>query len=311
MPEITVIMPVLDRNDEYKKSLHSLLNQNFQGFEAIVCFNEQVPEDIVKDSKITYLKVDAVNVNEMLKEALQVAKGEIITFLEPSEVLLFDALSTRKARFDEEDHLKAVYGFGFDAQDDFQPIKNDCFDMFYNSYQMPDNNIQSLLSLEFFPFLSSIMVKKSVFDVVKINDFYSVNYALDFLVRLFKHFEKGVYRINDPIYISNKLLLKSKTVKKTDIIRFLKESFCILENNLSYNKSHCNSCFQVFFAALSLQKYFFPNEITLKLYIYLFFLRKNSEMNGLLSFFIPFFKILFGNSMLENKDLLRVYKNKS
>jgi teichuronic acid biosynthesis glycosyltransferase TuaG len=104
-PRITVVMPAFNGEANLPNSIGSLLSQEYQDWELIVVNDGSTDGtrrylDELLDTRIRVLHQDNRGVSAARNAALDIAKGEFITFLDADDVLPAQSLESRARYFD-------------------------------------------------------------------------------------------------------------------------------------------------------------------------------------------------------------------
>ena len=105
-PTISVIIPAHNEENYIKKTLHSLKNQTYQNYEAIVVANgctdntEQIVNKRVNE-RLRLLSLPKANVSVARNAGALNAQGSILLFLDADTTLANNALKQIKEQFTE------------------------------------------------------------------------------------------------------------------------------------------------------------------------------------------------------------------
>ena len=94
-PELTVVIMAYTRRKYLKYALDSVLVQATDGVEIIVHknFSDEYMDNLAKNGKLTVITEES-KIGPMIKHCIEIAKGEIITFLDDDDFFLPDKLET-------------------------------------------------------------------------------------------------------------------------------------------------------------------------------------------------------------------------
>ena len=106
-PKISVIIPAHNEENYIKKTLHSIKQQTYQNYEAIVVSNgcTDSTEEIVNkraNEKLKHFSISEANVSKARNHGVKFAYGEILLFLDADTTLKEDSLQKIKDSFTEE-----------------------------------------------------------------------------------------------------------------------------------------------------------------------------------------------------------------
>ncbi len=106
-PKISVIIPAHNEESYIRKTLHSIKQQTYQNYEAIVVSNgcTDQTENIVNkraNSKLKHFSIPEANVSKARNFGAKFAYGDILLFLDADTTLEQDALKTIKDSFTEK-----------------------------------------------------------------------------------------------------------------------------------------------------------------------------------------------------------------
>ncbi|MCX5748937.1 MAG: glycosyltransferase [Candidatus Saganbacteria bacterium] len=124
MPKITVILTSYNKPGLVSQAIRSVLDQTCRDFELIVCddnSNEQTKADIkpfFADPRVVYLQSDVKEEERrekcryahMINKALEIAKGEYISYLCDDDIYYPERLEVMAKALDEDPKKNIVYG---------------------------------------------------------------------------------------------------------------------------------------------------------------------------------------------------------
>lgn len=284
MAKISVILPIIDNAVDIDRTIYSILCQNYTDFELIVASKVNINLDKFTDERIKFYKSESNKIPALLNEVLDIVNSEYTCFVDENDVLMFYALKQRIEQI-ENDNLIASYGLGFDSDEEFEPFKNETFNMFFSFENLPENNLVSLLQMELYPTLSSLMIKTDVIKSLLFNTKYKVCFIWDLTLKLMTEYPNQLKQVNDPIYISGSEYAKLIELKRNYPRLFLNETLLILDkyfNNQSESYTDIrNSCFSnTFLTTFFMQKQYFANDFFLFFLIINKYIQKNIELKG-------------------------------
>ena len=201
MDKITVVIPITPNMENLDKSIYSILNQNFQNYEILLVLNKNIDFPI-KNTKIRTVHEKAKNIPELLNKSIKHINTEYVTFLNPNDMLLFDALKLRITELSKNTELIGCYGLFLDLNLDYSVKKNDNYDYFFHELNPPENNYKNLLSGELTLTTSCLLIKKEILEEIQFNPELNLTYEWEFFLKLFKKHSENISRIKDPICIS-------------------------------------------------------------------------------------------------------------
>ncbi|EKE04160.1 MAG: Glycosyl transferase, group 2 family protein [uncultured bacterium] len=312
MYNISVIIPVIEEFKDLNKIIQSVLNQNYQDFQVIVVSNCKIEKPVV-DPRIQYINLYyAKNIPELLNKSINYINTELTCFINPNDLLLYNALELRLQKFRNNHALVACYGFGFDTDCDYQVKCNHNYEYFYNNENLPSNNLKSVLQGDIRPTISSLMIKTEILKQLCFNENLKFNYDWDFFIKLFKSFGDNTYQLKEAIYLSKNEAETVKQYNKSFFIKYVKETLSILdtffEETLLYKPIEAKykiykDNYSRFFTALTEH---FPGDHLLRIYLLTSYIRKNNEFgNKILDFW--FLSLLLNSLIATNKS--EVLKN--
>jgi len=310
MAKISVIIPVKNPASDIKKVVYSVLNQNYQDFQLLIVTNDDI--NLPFNNKISVIKfTNEYNTPQLLNLGVKQSNSEYICFLNPNDLFLYNALKLRYEKFQKNSNPIACYGFGIDTDINYQVKKNQNYEYFTKKdVNLPDNDIKTALSGDINLSISSLMVKKEVFENIEFNTYLKTTYVWDFIIRLFNNYESRICQILDPIYISSEEEYNIVYNNQKYFIEYLKESNYILDN--FFNNSQVSDKFkdlniQCFKNLYSYMFYilieYFPHNFWLRFYLLISYLKKNKQFeNKLIDFW--FIATLINSLTIAKKHIL-------
>jgi glycosyltransferase involved in cell wall biosynthesis len=106
-PKISIIIPAHNEENYIKRTLHSIKQQTYQNYEAIVVSNgcTDKTEDIVNkraNEKLKHFSISEANVSKARNFGAKFAYGDILLFLDADTTLEEDSLQKIKDQFTEQ-----------------------------------------------------------------------------------------------------------------------------------------------------------------------------------------------------------------
>jgi hypothetical protein len=185
-------------------------------------------------------KIEIIRLNNeqtiplLLNIGIKENTSEYVCFLNPNDLLLFNALKIRYEEFQKYENIAACYGLGIDTDINYQVKQNLNYEYFTQpNIILPKNDIRQILSMDINLSISSLMMKKEVSKSIEFNPFLKTTYVWDFIIRLFSNYEEKVCQISDPVYISREEEYNIKYNNQKYFIEYLKEATYILDNYFS------------------------------------------------------------------------------
>ena len=94
-PFFSILVPVYKNIEYLDDCLQSILNQDFDSYEVILCYQgETKPTDIVKDTRIRNIYMEKPSLYLARIESYKEANGEYVLFVDSDDELLEGALSS-------------------------------------------------------------------------------------------------------------------------------------------------------------------------------------------------------------------------
>lgn len=287
MEKVSIVIPYKKENAGLKKILYSVLNQNFQDFKIVIITDYNI-EQTTNDSRIKYIKLpQEKNIPELLNKSINYVDTELVCFLNPNDLLLYNALKLRYEKFLEDPSLMVCYGLGLDTDLEYQVKCTKNYEFLYVNALLPENNLKSLLLDKFAPTESSIMLKTEVLNHINFNKNLKINYSWEFFIRLLQCYDNKIFRLKNAIYISKNEEAYIKQYKKSFFVKHLKETTDILDN--FFNQVEINSELMELKYSIYKENYsrsfsllieYFPKDYWLRLYILASYIRKNTQFGN-------------------------------
>lgn len=311
MAKISVILPLKNPDADLKKVVYSVLNQNFQDFHLFIIANNDINFSL--GDKISLIKLTGdYHISQLLNFGIKYADSEYICFLNPNDLLLYNALKIRFDEFQKNNKLVACYGFGIDTDIDYQVKQNQNYEYFTDqNTSLPKNNIKTVLSGDMNLSISSLMLRKNIFENIELfNPYLKTTYSWDFIIKLFANYENEICQIKDPIYISREEECSIKQNNQKYFVEYLKESTCILDNffnDLELTEKLKELKFQCFKNLYSYMFFilveYFPYNFWLRFYLLISYLKKNQEFDNKLVE-VWFISLLLNSLTLAKRNYL-------
>ena len=252
-PKISVIINTYNRAHYLHKSIKSVLDQTFKDFELIIWDDgsEDNTSNIVSnfnDERIVYIKNNHIGQYKSRNKAMQIAKGEYISFLDSDDYFLKNKLELQYKALSENNYGCSLSNYYLlDEKDQKKKIG-------YLLKQKSGDILNDICKKYKHNCLSTLFFKKKIIsdNNIKFIEKYTIISDKDFILSLAK-FTKiirltnplAVYRLhNNNISIANKSLeIKEledwvNDIKNKNILKFLnKRQVSYLSDRLSYLKS--------------------------------------------------------------------------
>ena len=305
MSKITVLILVEEKNKDISKCLYSLLNQNFSDYTAFVLSNNEIVNKVI-DPKIKYIELDNKknNIPSLLKIGAEFLNTELVTFIHPDDLLLFYALKSRYNEFVLNPEVNVVYGLGIETDLNYS-VKSErdvCF--------LKKNSIDAVIQGEIMPTISSLMMKTDILKSVFFNCDLKICYTWDFFIKIFSLYSDKIVQIADPIYISknsDELVKKGKSRYFRGVIN---ETQSIIDSYFEKKVFGQDQIIKVdiykkfYYIYLSLLADNFPDNIVLKMFLLVSYLKTNTRFNNELFEYWYFSALL--NSIIRSKYIKSV-----
>ena len=117
-PLVSVIIPVWNREETIEKCIKSVLDQDYDNLEVLVCDDastdktyEIVAEVITRDSRVRWIGTEEGNSGRPAvprNRGVNVSKGEYLAFLDSDDYWKVDKLTKQMAIFSEDKSVVAV-----------------------------------------------------------------------------------------------------------------------------------------------------------------------------------------------------------
>ncbi|OGI18594.1 MAG: hypothetical protein A2287_10675 [Candidatus Melainabacteria bacterium RIFOXYA12_FULL_32_12] len=308
MYNISVVIPVEKQTKEFNKVIQSVLNQNYQDFQIIVVSSCKIDNPVI-NPKIQYISLyHAKSTPELLNKSIHYINSNLVCFLNPNDLLLYNALKLRYEKFIQNHSLVACYGFGIDTDLNYQVKCNQNYEYFYKNEQLPHNSLKSILSGNIRPSISSLMIKTDVLKRLNFNQNLKFNFTWDFFIKLFRNFDDNICQMQEAIYISRNEELLINEYDKSYFTKQVKETLLVLDNFFEKTFEDNSARYKVyrdnyshFFSILT---EYYPYNYWLRVYLLTSYIRKNKELgNKILDLW--FLSVLLNSIIAANKpDIL-------
>ena len=111
---ISIIIPLYNKQDCIKRTIYSVIRQDFEDFEIVVVDDGSTDSsgkvvNEIPDERVKYFHKDNQGVSAARNFGLSLAKGEWVLFLDADDVLKEHALSVFKAAVIENPMLKFLF----------------------------------------------------------------------------------------------------------------------------------------------------------------------------------------------------------
>lgn len=232
-PLISVIIPTYNRSEQVMKALNSVLSQNYDNFEVLVCDDGSIDDTeekirSIKDKRIRYLKQENRGPGAARNLGLKNSKGDLIAFLDSDDIWLSNHLESCTEFFDIYPEASMVYTqneiiFGKDSRRKQAHYK-------YKKREIPNlekkERFRLYEGLIFEHYLESCIsatpctvVKKNVFDEIgRFNEDLSSGQDYEMWLRVSNRYRIGIVR-----KITVNVLAQggsiSETIKKPKLLR--------------------------------------------------------------------------------------------
>lgn len=214
---VSVIIPTYKSSDSLIKAVDSVLSQTYEKIEIIVV-DDNNPQDVARkktqnlmtkytnNDRVFYLKHEKnKNGSAARNTGIRKSKGEFICFLDDDDIFCKSKIKKQVDFLEKNNDFDAAYTWRYQNN---KIIK----------YNKTGDLSKELLSLEFTPYTSSLMIKRGA--IVRLNGFdesYNRHQDFEFLLRYFLKFKIG--SVNEPLVriIGNEVnnSLEGKKLEKT------------------------------------------------------------------------------------------------
>lgn len=273
-PYVSIILPVYNVEKYIAKSIHSVLNQTFTGFELLVIIDgspdnsKQIAEEFAaKDQRIKIFEKENGGLSDARNYGLERALGEYIYFMDSDDWIEPDLLSENLKIIEQEQLNFVVFGYMQDDEDRSGAVYNSIhFQPKYKAFKKEESFSLDKYHLGLLGYAWNKIYKK------------------EFLIKNKLRFEKGTSLVED-------ILFNSQVFKNSNIIRFNSNEYYHYINR----------------SELTLSKKYYPNSYNLKV-------KKNQFIESFLNAWkVENKSSILAESLLLglNASLVNLYANKS
>ena len=124
MPDFSVIIPVYNSQPTLKRCIDSVLNQSYQDFEVLCCYDdcadgskEMIYEYCKKDGRVRFIQGRKKGLSGVRNDGIKAAAGKYILFLDSDDSFFPNALFRVKQEFEERQCDIVVFGTKVIARD--------------------------------------------------------------------------------------------------------------------------------------------------------------------------------------------------
>ncbi len=237
MPKFSIIIPVYNVEEYLGECLESIVNQSFKDFE-VICVNDGSTDNSLKilqkyaekDERFKVLNQENQGQGVARNNALKIANGEYILFVDPDDFVEFDMLEVLEARLNVQNVDIAFFDYQIFGENTKTKIVRFMDEMKNNlNLNIDDNfvfNWQELIKNNF----SSI-------PMMVWNRVYSNKFIQDNNIRFApnKHAEDHIFSISatllaDKIFYIKKTLYHYRNRSGSAVNKASEENFCVFEN---------------------------------------------------------------------------------
>lgn len=282
MNNLTVIIPVNKNENNLDKTLYSLKHQNYNDFDVLVVSNQELDnKEYQAIFPYTFLKKDKGNHSELLNYGVKNVDSENLCFLNSGDMLLYDSIKNRINYLNSNQKFVGGYGLGFDIDANFDVKKNEIYETFYNFKKLPESNLENFLNLSIHPSISSIIVKKEIFEQISFCENYKLNSTWDFFIKLISKHENSIFQLKDPLYLSSETSNLSLNYQSI-LFRHIREVIDILddffENNYISSELELKSYKSIFWNSFFMLEDQAIQSKRIQLYLLLKYLNKQAAL---------------------------------
>lgn len=301
MNKLTIIIPFSVKSDNDVKVLYSTINQNYKNLEILVLKNPNVIINFTHP-QVKFINSDREkSIPELLNEASSLTESPYIGFLHPNDLLLFDAVQVRYEKLIKNPNLVASIGLGLVSDNNFHLKNNLHHEYFLNeNYEYPPNSLNSILNKEINPTFSSLIIKKEIFETLKVDDSLKATYEWDFFIRLYLNYSGKINLINKVMYISSAQETTIACEKAKFFVNCLKETMNI---HSLYTSNNINEQYhKTFYTMLFLLVEYYKDNYKLKLYLlynYIKLIGQNKEIAPNITFLAMLLNFIVSSKKLS------------
>lgn len=203
MPDVSIIMPVYNKEKYLKNSLESVISQTFSDFELLVIndgstdhSHDVIQEYVAKDSRIKYFSQSNQGVSAARNYGLEHAQGEWIQFLDGDDLICRDYLS-KCVPIGKKSNVEILFT-DFENVSIYNQVLEKTSLEHYKNQSIDSNQLQELFILYqfkngFFGYISNKLIRRDLIRQANIRFDETLRLAedLDFFVNLYSVMEKG------------------------------------------------------------------------------------------------------------------------
>ena len=212
-PLVSVIVNCHNGEKYIKEAIKSILNQSYQSFEIIIwdnCSNDKTKEIVnnIVDARIHYFySAIKVTLYQARNFALEVAKGDLITFLDVDDLWFKKKLAMQVEKYKKNLNLGVIYSNYLIKYEKKNKIKKRKW------LQLPRGYISNYLLKDYCVGLLTIMINANIFrkDGYKFDSSYEIIGDFELMMKLSLRYEFDVihkplalYRLHDKNISNNK-----------------------------------------------------------------------------------------------------------
>ena len=208
-PLVSIIMNCYNGEKYLKQAVDSILNQSFRNFEVIFWDNKSTDQSAkiyksYKDKRLKYYySKKFTNLYEARNLAINLSKGTYIAFLDTDDYWIKDKLRIQMAKFNDK-NVSLVYANYFLYNQITKKKK------IYTEKVLPQGYISKDLLKNYLIGISTVILRKSLFDKYNFNPRFNIIGDFDLFLRLSKKFKFSAvqeplvyYRVHNKSYSKN------------------------------------------------------------------------------------------------------------
>ena len=208
-PLVSIIMNCYNGEKYLKQAVDSILNQSFRNFEVIFWDNKSTDKSAkiyksYKDKRLKYYySKKFTNLYEARNLAIKVCKGSYIAFLDTDDAWTKDKLGIQMLKFNDK-NVSLVYSNYF-LYNQFTKNKK-----IYTDKILPQGYASKDLLKNYLIGISTVILRKSLFDKYKFNPRFNIIGDFDLFLRLSKKFKFAAvqeplvyYRVHNKSFSKN------------------------------------------------------------------------------------------------------------
>lgn len=170
---VSVIMPAYNSSKTIEKSIQSVLKQKYTKLELIIVNDGSNDETInvikkhmVKDERIVLIdRQHNKGISESRNQAISIAKGKWIAFLDSDDIWYENKLSTQLKKMNEHEALFSCTSYNVSKENDIFELRKQ--EKFYDYFELLQSNVIGCLTV----IVSSNIAKQNLFVNVKHEDY--------------------------------------------------------------------------------------------------------------------------------------------